>query len=343
MLSHTTVRPVYAGIDFHKKTIMVALGDQAGALIGKPQELPTDIGLIRKFFAAYPGIQCVIENCRGFDWLVELLLELGAVVHISNPYKTRMIAENTCKTDKIDAKILMQLLAKDYLPTCYRPSADEVRLKERLRWRKQIVGSSTRFKNRATALLDKENKGHDARYSAIGRAAISTLALKEHRQELVREHLDLIHHLEESRSREDRWVSAELAKTPQAALLLSIPGFGEVTALTIFSELGDVKRFPNSNNVTAYLGLNPRLYSSAKTRRLGSITKKGSAEPRALLVQASWTAIRKSTVLKNKFLSIAKRRGKKIAIVAIARLLAEIAYHILRTGEPYNESKLALG
>jgi transposase len=343
MLSHTTVRPVYAGIDFHKRSITVSLGDSNGKLIGAPHTLPCDAKLIRRFFLRYPGIECAIENCRAFDWLVTLLKDLGAKVNVSNPYKTRLIAESTCKTDKIDSKILMELLAKQYLPTCYKPSTIETLTKERLRWRKQLVGSSTRFKNRCTVLLDKENMGHAPQYSAIGREVIAALELHRERKDLVKKHLGLVEHLEHCRSQEDKWVEAEANSNPDCVLLKSIPGFGPVTAVTLWAEVGDVSRFPRSNNFTAYVGLSPRLYSSANTRRLGSITKRGSGELRALLVQAAWTAIKKSPVLKKRYTALSKRRGKKVAIVAIARLLAEIAFHILRAKEPYDENKLALG
>jgi transposase len=343
MLSHTTVRPVYAGIDFHKKSITVALGDAHGNLIGNTHTLPTDAKLIRRFFLRYSGLKCAVENCRAFDWIVALLREIGIEVHISNPYKTRLIAESTCKTDSIDSKVLMQLLAKDYLPTCYFPDLPARLTKERLRWRKQLVGSSTRFKNRCTVLLDKENKGHSPQYSAVGRQIIEQIDLFPERKELVSKHLALIEHLESSRHQEDRWVQMKAKEVPECSLLKTIPGFGEVTAVTLWAETGDVSRFPRSNSFTSYLGLNPRLYSSANTRRLGGITKRGQNELRALLVQAAWTAIKHSFVLKKRYQAIAKRRGKKIAIVAIARLLAEISYHILRTGQPYDESKLALG
>jgi transposase len=343
MRSHTTVRPVFAGIDFHKKSITVALGDANGQLLGAQHKLPTDAKLIRRFFLPYPGLKCAIENCRAFDWLVELLTEVGIQVHVSDPYKTRLIAESTCKTDDLDSRILMELLAKNYLPTCYRPGLQEIFMKEQLRWRKQLVGSSTRLKNRCTALLDKENKGHSPAYSAKGRDRIAQIELKPQRQELVAKHLSVIDYLEDCRASEDRWVSSQAKKIPEVQLLQTIPGIGDVTALTLWSEVGTISRFPKSNRFVAYVGLNPRLYSSANTRRLGPITKKGQQELRALLVQAAWTAVKKSSVLMSRYSKIAKRRGKKIAIVAIARVLAEIAFHILRTGQPYDESKLALG
>jgi len=343
MNSHTTDTHCFAGIDYHKKSLVVALGDTHGKLLGQPERIPTEPETVRRFFRRYPGLHCAIENCRGFDWLVDLLKELGLVVHISNPYATRLIADSRCKTDKIDSRILMELLSKQFLPTCYQPTKAEIRIKEQIRWRRQLVKASTSVKNRAVALVDKENKGHSISFSASGLTQIKAIELQKHRKQLISKHIDLVTEFQEKIDLEDLWVAKECRNNPSVQLLKSVPGIGDLTALTLVVELGDIARFKRSNNVTAYLGLNPRLYSSASTRRTGSITKKGQRELRCLLVQAAWRAIKRSSPIQERFKKIAKRRGKNVAIVAIARLLAEICFHILRSGEPFNESKLALG
>jgi transposase len=343
MNTHTTIEVAFAGIDYHKKSLVIALGDRQGKLVRQPERISTDESAVRRYFSKFTRIECAVENCRGFDWLIEVLKELGHVVHISNPYGTKLIAHSRCKTDKIDSRILMELLAKGFLPTCYQPSKQEKAIKEELRWRRQLVDSSTRIKNRAIALIDKENKGHSVTFSSLGCERLQKLNLEPHRQALIQKHVDMVKDLEQRRFEEDKWLVDECKQNTAVQLLKSLPGIGDLTALTLFAELGDIKRFARSNNVTAYLGLNPRLYSSAGTRRTGSITKGGQRELRSLLIQAAWRAIKKSEPLRERFKKIAKRRGKSVAIVAIARMLAEIAFHILRTGEPYNESKLALG
>jgi transposase len=91
------------------------------------------------------------------------------------------------------------------------------------------------------------------------------------------------------------------------------------------------------------LGLVPRLYSTSDTKRMGAITKQGPSIVRWILVQDAWVAVSKCTALRYKYLNISKRRGKKVAIIAIARMLAEIAYRILRDKTEFDEKMLTLG
>lgn len=114
----------YAGIDFHKRTSVVTLGDKDGKALHQ-STLINDQAVISKFFKPFVGLEIVIESCRGYEWLVELLEELGHTVTIGDSRSIKLIAQSRCKTDKIDSKLLMELLAKNYLPSCYRPTAKE--------------------------------------------------------------------------------------------------------------------------------------------------------------------------------------------------------------------------
>jgi transposase len=151
-------RAVFAGIDFHKRFSVVTLGDAGGKPLFQ-EKLLNDEHSIRKFFLQNAPLKCAIENCRGNEWFIELLKHCGCEVKVSNTYAVRLIADSKCKNDKIDSQILMELLAKDYLPTCYQPTLEERKLKEHLRWRTKLMRSRTQYKNTAHALMDKENKG----------------------------------------------------------------------------------------------------------------------------------------------------------------------------------------
>jgi len=345
MTRHTTVsaRPVhFAGIDFHKKFSVVTLGDADGKQV-LHEKLSNEVKTIEKFFAPYAGISCAIENCRGSEWFVELLKQLGLRIHVSNTYAVKLISESRCKTDKIDSRILMELLAKGFLPTIYQPSRDERLLRERLRWRVRLVRSRTQYRNRAHALLDKEHMGCklDSRKSREAAGGQSGLSIE--RSDLFNKHVEVMEFFELEIGREDQWVVEESRKNPDAQRLKTIPGIGDISALMLIAELGDISRFKKARNVSGYLGLVPRLYSSSETRRLGSITKQGPSILRWLLVQDAWAAIKKSEQIRYKFMSISKRRGKKVAIIAIARTLAEVSYRVLRDKTTFDPSLLTLG
>lgn len=334
-----TVR--FAGIDFHKHSFMVTLGDVDGQVILQ-QRVPSNPDATVSFFAPFAGISCAIENCRANEWFVEVLKEVGCKVSIANTYAVKLITESRRKTDKIDSKILMELLAKGFLPTCYQPTREERVLKERLNYRVHLLNSRTQYVNKAHALLDKESKGSKLR-SRKDRAQADSEHLSPERQFLFSKYCDIIDQFELAIAAEDRWIEQTAKTIPDATRLRTAPGVGAITALLFIAEVGEIGRFKRASCVSAYFGLVPRLYESSNTKRLGPITKQGSRIMRRILIQAAWVAIRKSPELRHKYTSIMRRRGKSIAIVAIARKLVEICFCILRDKTSFDHTKLTLG
>lgn len=126
---------------------------------------------------------------------------------------------------------------------------------------------------------------------------------------------------------------------PITRRLQTIPGIGPVTALTYRATLDAVTRFPDAAAVTSYLGLTPREKSSGARQVRGGITKAGPGELRSLLVQAAWSVWRTrghaAQALRAWAQRLAARRGKRIAVVALARRLARIAYAVWRDARPF--------
>lgn len=333
-------RPAFAGIDFHKKVSVVSLGDAQGNLLSQDSLENDDVHTLRKFFRRYAPITCAIENCRGHEWMVELLKQCGCEVVIGNTYAIKLISQSKKKDDKNDSRILMELCARNYLPQCYQPSVEERLLRERLRWRTKLMRSRTQYKNVSHALMDKENKGRKIGSRKARKSAIQSGDLVPDRQERLTRSLQLVELLDQRVSLEDKELAEIAASIPSVSLLKTIPGVGDISALMLVAELGDISRFKKARNVGSYLGLVPRLYASSDTRRLGSITKQGSGLMRRILVQDAWMAIKVSKKFREKYNSILKRRGKKIAAIAIARMIAEIAFRILKDQTVFDESKM---
>lgn len=334
---------IYAGVDYHKKFSMVTLGDQ----FGKPvmtQRLPNDCASIKEFFSQFPKVRVAVESCRGYEWYVDFLKELGLSVEIANPYKVALIAKTRCKTDKIDSKILMELLAMDFLPTCYQPTDAERKMRERLRWRTHIVRNASRIKLRIHALLDKENVGSTLGaylWRGNAREALEKINLQgAGRQQLFVKHLKLLHQLEKFVEVEDDWIRRTARSSTDAQLLMTIPGIGEMSAMTLLAELGDVHRFKRSAQVVNFAGLVPSLRQSGNTRHSGAITKQGSAVLRWILVQDAWRAVRHSPQFRMFFSTVSKRCGRHGAIIATARKLLQVAYRVLRDQTPYDPARV---
>ncbi len=333
----TSLLPVtFAGIDYHKKFSLITLGDQKGKVITS-ERLPNDRQLIKQFFSQYPGITCAVESCRGYEWFLDYLKELGLTVHLANPYQTKQIAQSRCKTDKVDSRILMELLAIGFLPICYQPTPQERALREKLRWRTHLVRYATRMKLRIHSLLDKENLGLVAPnlFTVDGRKFLKQIQLSPIRQALLEEHLTVLEYFEELVAKEDSWVKKTALASPEACLLTTIPGIGNLSALVIISELGDIKRFKRARQVASYTGLIPSIYSSANVRKTGALTKQGSTMLRWILIQCAWQAIRCSYPLRCHFAAVSSRCGRNAGVVSVARKLIQIAYRVLRDQKPF--------
>jgi len=348
MLTNTTLDDAtienakFAGIDYHKRSIAITFGDKQGSVLQQVNIFNHSV-MVEEFFSPFERLECAVESCRGYEWLVEYLTELGHVVHVGDSRGIKLIAQSRCKTDKIDSKILMELLAIGFLPTTYQPSAREREYRELMRHRSSLVRTATRSKLRVHALLDKENKGIQYPFTDKGRKQLAEVQLVDHRQKLLEHELAVIDYVEELVGIEEKRIRYLARYNPDVYRLKQIPGFDVLMSLAFIGEIGDVRRFRNADQVAAYIGLVPRVYSSGGSTRTGRITKTGSKFMRWMLVQAAWSAIKASPNLRSRFASIGRRRGQKVAIVAIARKLATIAFRILREKTEYQEEKLDAG
>ena len=335
-------KAMFAGIDFHKRFSVVTLGCQHGNVLSQ-HKIMNGEREIEEFFVAQSPLICAIENCRGNEWFVELVKKCGNEVRIGNTHVIRLIADSTKKNDKIDSKFLMDLVARNYLPVCYQPTRNERILREKLRWRIKMMRSRTQYKNVAHAILDKEHKGAQLR-SEFGRNWLQEQSgLSPERHVQLQECLEIVDFFDSRMDDADRALIQLAKENPDVQRLKTIPGVGDLSALMLIAELGDITRFKSARHVAGYIGIVPRLYASSDVRRLGHITKQGPGLLRRILVQDAWMAIRTSGAFRTRYNRILKRRGKKAAIIAIARTIAEIAFHVLREKTEFDEKKMTLG
>ena len=124
-------------------------------------------------------------------------------------------------------------------------------------------------------------------------------------------------------------------RRPRGGPAQTIPGVGFLTAATLVAELGDPRRFCRAAQVSAYFGLVPRVRASADVAHYGRITRAGSPHARRALVEAAHVAVRLPGPLRDRYLARARRRGKKVALVAAARELLELSWTLLDRGEVY--------
>ena len=177
-------------------------------------------------------------------------------------------------------------------------------------------------------------------------ARVKDLDLPEHLVVEIAPLLSMFEPLNEQLQALDARLGEIARQDARVKRVMTMPQIGPVTALSFVSTLDDVGRFRGAHQVAAYLGLVPREWSSSETQRRGRITKAGNARVRWLLVETAWriaTNRRKpeTAALRHWAERIARRRGKRVAVVALARKLSGILYAMWRDGSAFDSSKLS--
>jgi transposase len=133
----------------------------------------------------------------------------------------------------------------------------------------------------------------------------------------------------------DERIRQRAGEHPQAKVLQSLPGGGTFLALGLAARIGSIERFPQPRSLANYWGLTPCCRNSGEaTDRLGSITKQGSALARFLLGQVVLHVLRRDAWMRDWYARIKKRRGSRIARVAVMRRLTTIIWHMLKHQQP---------
>jgi len=275
------------------------------------------------------GTPVAFEAAFGWGWLVRLLEDYGFGAHLVHPLRCKAIASARLKNDKVDAAILAQLLRADLLPGAWIAPAEVRQLRALLRHRASLVRLGTSLRNRIHAVAADHGYDRSASYwTGPGRGWLAGLDLPAVSREIVTDCLAAIDGLAPVTGRIDAELRQHAKADPRVKVLQTLPGVGQFTALMMVAEIGDITRFPSARKLASWAGLTPTVRGSDLTVRHGHISKQGSAWLRWVLNQAAQTA-KRSPEFAATYSSIAKRRGKKIATIAIARKLLTRAYHLL--------------
>jgi transposase len=259
-------------------------------------------------------------------------------VVVSNPAKTRAIAEARVKTDKVDAATLAQLLAADYLPAVWLPDEATNALRRQVIRRAGLVRHRTRLKNQVHAIghrnLVPRCPASDL-FGIKGRRWLAAQKLPADGQTTVAALLrQLDFHTEQL-----RLIDAELRRValqhPHVSRLMSIPGVDATVALSIVAAVGEFTRFRGPEKLVAYLGLHPRVrQSGGHPAKHGPIHKQGRAYARGMLVEAAWAASKAPGPLRAFYQRVRARRGMRVAVVATARKIAMLCWQLATHGAP---------
>lgn len=332
----------YVGINIHRDYGVACVQDSKGKIVDEFR-FGNDIEGINKVKEKLNGnnTHIAIES-TGNMWVVlwDKLENGESDLHLVHPLKTKAIASNKLKNDKLDAKMLAKLLRGDMLVCSYVPPRDVRDERETVRLRASLVRIRTQAINKIQSILHKyciKYKG--SLNTNSGMEFVSTLELRPVDKLAIKSYLETLKTLNAEIEATNRQIANN--DSEDVRLLMSIPGIDYYSAVLICSEIGDISRFPSHNKLASWAGLVPSMHQSGTSFYNGSITKEGSKRLRWILIQCAHTSIRTNSKINTFYSKIAKRRGENKAIVAVARKLVKITYAVLTSRNPslYGDSE----
>jgi transposase len=323
------------GIDLHKRrSHIAALSDDGRKLLSRriDNDPATFLELLREIDGES---KIALEATYGWEWLADVLEEAGYELHLAHPLRTKAIASARVKTDSVDALTLAHLLRTDLLPEAYIAPRELRDLRDLLRHRVALTQMRSALKNRVHALIARQGIRHEHTdlFGKAGCEFLSALELREPPRRRLDSLLALIADFDREIAATTREIDQRARRDDRVDVLCQIRGVGPYTAMLVIAEIGDITRFAKARKLCAWAGLTPTVRSSDGKARLGHITRQGSRPLRWALVEAAQHSVRGSGPLRQDFERIAKRRGNKIAKVAVARKILTLCYYGLRDGE----------
>jgi len=321
----------YIGMDLHKNFLQIAVMDSYGTVLentriendmekidGFFQNTDRDnTKIVMEWYSVWYNIYCRLKDDKKMD------------VILSNPIKTKAIASAKIKTDKIDARVLADLLRGGYIAQCYVPDKEVINLRDLVRHRDFLVRTRTKIKNKIHGVLLMNGIKLDARKPFSKRYIWE---LKEMNNYRIDSYLAVLESLDIQIKRVSEKIADAAKKDSMAKLLVTIPGIGYYSALLISSEIGNIERFSDSHRLCAYAGLVPSTHSSGGTTYNSIITKTGSGHLRWVLTECVHTHIRyeKDSNITRFYNKLAKKKGTAKATVAAASKLLRVIYCMLK-------------
>jgi transposase len=326
---------LYAAIDIHKHAFQAAVLDtETGQVV--EARFSADRESLAGWAEEWRGrLEAVaIEATTGWRWVWRELSALGFEVRLAEPVQARALLgrRRTAKTDRLDARWLARLLAKEMLPRSWIPPEEIQRLRDRTRLRKSLAEDRRRWGQRLHAFLLHEGwPCPKARLlTPEGMRWATSLKLSEHGRLQVDSLLAIMGALEAQLQTVDAELRRFARDDQRCQALQSIYGIGPILACHLLAEIGEACRFRRADQITRLAGLDPVVDESGETRRRGHLAKAGSPHLRWALVEVAVHANRDTAPDVEYYRTMRERRDATVARLSVARKIGKRVYHTLR-------------
>lgn len=336
---------IYVGIDVHLKSWKVTIRSEEFEFSTFSQE-PNIENLVKHLKTNYPGasFKCVYEAGFSGFWLQRELELHGIECVVAHPADIpTMDKEKRQKNDKIDSRKLSRCLKNKEIEGIYIPSLELQEAKSLLRARVKIINDLTRVKNRIKFFLMyygiSLDSYADRNWSKKFIYELRATKLKTSSGQVTLDtYIKELDFLTLQRKELDKAI-ASLSKTNQfrdnVRLLLKIPSIGITTAMTLLSEIGEIKRFRTLDQLCCYFGLIPNTHSSGENEKVGRNTRRGNKFLKHVIIECAWMAIRKDAGLYLYYKKQIARMEPNKAIIKVAKKLLNRIKLVLTEGIEY--------
>jgi transposase len=325
------------GMDIHRSFAQVAF--LLDGQIKREQRVDLIYDRLVKFAKTLSSEDDVVIEATGNSAAVERIMRpFVKRVIVANPRMVRAIAYARVKTDKIDAVVLARLHAGGFLPEVWVADEDTQRRRRQTTERMGVLEQVVRTKGRIHAILHGNliPKYSGYLFGKAGKRWLSGLPLPIEEKAIVGRLVDELARTSQQLADLDKTIAREALEDPRAVRLMTIPGIGPIVASTVLASIGDISRFSTPEKLSCYFGLTPKVHQSGDhPARHGRISKQGNVHVRKMLVEAAWSAKLAPGPLKAFFARVARARGAPAAVVATARKLAVMIWHVLTDGVEY--------
>ncbi len=330
----------YVGLDVHKKSIAFCVKEADGRIVEEGE-----IGATRRELAAWAegrdrAWNGAMEATMFTGWIYDFLLPYAEDLKVGHSYMLRAICASKKKNDRVDARKLADTLRCDWFPECHMAPPEIRELRRVLRYRNLLVREAAKLKTKTAGLLMEVGAEYDKNRLHGERYFEALLGSLEDVPDSVVELLELTHSgMRIFETNQKRLVNA-LVEHPVLAervkRLMTIPGVGQVTALTWALEIGDPHRFTSVKKAQSYCGLCSAQNESAGKSKRGPLSKQRNKHLQTMLVEAAKLAPRYNSQLAEVHEKArAGGANRNRATLAVARKLVAYLLCVDKTVRPF--------
>jgi transposase len=334
----------YGAIDLHKKESQVRIVLDSGDVLD--HRVVTTRDRFTAIFLGRPRARILLEASTESEWVAQHLEALGHEVIVADPNYAPMYGHRSrrIKTDRRDVAALAEACRQHIYRPAHRRSAKQSVMQSHVSVRGQIVRTRTRSIALIRAIARRAGVHIRPGGAETFLERVDGVDLPAAVRQVIAPLRDVISALNTQIVAADEYLARVASQDPVVRRLMTFPAIGPVTAVAYIAALDDVTRFRGPGQVTSYLGLVPREYSSGEHQRRGAIVPSAHPHVQALLVQAAWRVWRslhpETQRLREWARAIARRRGTRVAIIAWARRLARILFAMWRDQTDYDATRI---